>query len=62
MTAAFKTPGATSNTASTNVMIGYLLNAGYYQGNITEIIVYNRVLSEPERQQVYTYLSTKYAI
>jgi hypothetical protein len=31
-------------------------------GHISEVIIYNRVLTTPERQQVGAYLNTKYAI
>jgi len=34
----------------------------YRHFDIAEIIIYNRVITTPERQQVETYLNTKYAI
>jgi hypothetical protein len=34
----------------------------YFGGKIAEIIIYNRILTTPERQQVETYLNQKYAI
>jgi hypothetical protein len=44
--------------------IGYQDADGAYtlKGKIAEAITYNRVLTTPERQQVETYLNTKYAI
>jgi len=35
---------------------------GGFQGDIAEIIVYDRALTTPERQQVEAYLNEKYAI
>ena len=37
-------------------------NFGGFQGDIAEIIVYDKALTTPERQQVEAYLNTKYAI
>jgi hypothetical protein len=38
-------------------------SAGYfYSGYISEIVIYNRLLTTTERQQVESYLNTKYAI
>ena len=34
----------------------------FYNGYISEIIIYNRAVTTPERQQVEAYLNTKYAI
>jgi len=36
--------------------------AEYFNGQIAEIIMYNRAVTTPERQQVEAYLNTKYAI
>lgn len=36
--------------------------AEYFYGQIAEIIMYNRAVTETERQQVESYLNTKYAI
>jgi len=33
-----------------------------FKGKVAEIVMYNRVLTNPQRQQVETYLNTKYAI
>ena len=32
----------------------------YYPGTITEILIYNRALTDPERQAIETYLNTRY--
>ncbi|MEI7452079.1 MAG: prepilin-type N-terminal cleavage/methylation domain-containing protein [Candidatus Falkowbacteria bacterium] len=54
-----------------NFLIGAGANAGgslppvtetYLNGDIAEIIIYNRPLSDTERQQVESYLNTKYSI
>jgi hypothetical protein len=37
-------------------------NFGGFKGDIAEIIFYDRALTTPERQQVESYLNTKYAI
>jgi hypothetical protein len=34
----------------------------FYNGTIAEIIIYNRVLTEAERQKVESYLAVKYGI
>ena len=34
----------------------------YWQGDIAEIIVYDRALSDEERREVWTYLASKYAL
>ena len=48
---------------STSQIIGADANVDYsYDGYISEIIVYNRAVTTPERQQVEAYLNTKYAI
>jgi hypothetical protein len=48
---------------STSQFIGADVNVDYsYDGYISEIIVYNRAVTTPERQQVEAYLNTKYAI
>jgi len=50
---------------STSLYIGMQNNAGsdqIFKGKVAEIVVYNRVLTTPERQQVEAYLNTKYAI
>jgi hypothetical protein len=48
----------------TTLYIGKQTGAGNFslKGKVAEVIVYNRVLTTPERQQVEAYLNTKYAI
>lgn len=48
------------NTA-TNLKIGEM-NGDFFQGDIYEIIVYNRALTTAEREEVEGYLSSKYGI
>ena len=54
------------NTHNGQLYIGACNIAGavveYFGGKIAEIIIYNRILTTPERQQVETYLKGKYAI
>ena len=47
-----------------NLLIGYQSQNGdhYLNGKVAEILIYNRVLTTTERQQVQVYLNTKYAI
>ena len=47
------------NTSDNEMSIGYSPSQPF---SIAEIVVYNRVLSTPERQQVEAYLNAKYAI
>jgi len=50
---------------STSLYIGMQNNAGtnqIFKGKVAEVVVYNRVLTTPQRQQVEAYLNTKYAI
>jgi hypothetical protein len=45
--------------------IGMQNNAGgdqIFKGKVAEVVVYSRVLTTQERQQVEAYLNTKYAI
>jgi len=49
----------------TSLYIGMQNNAGtdqIFKGKVAEVVVYNRVLTTPERQQVEAYLNAKYAI
>ena len=49
------------STASSSFVASALLNPSYsFLGVIYEVIIYDRVLSETERQSVYSYLSRKY--
>ena len=54
------------NTHNGQLYIGACNIAGavveYFGGKIAEIVLYNRVLTTPERQQVEAYLKAKYAI
>jgi hypothetical protein len=34
----------------------------FFQGDIAEVIIYNRVLTVNERQEVFAYLSNKYGL
>lgn len=59
------TAGNTSNTASSAVIVGW--NAAHsaglsWDGDIAEILLFNRVLTTTERQQVQTYLCRKYNV
>jgi hypothetical protein len=52
---------AISGTQSTGELgAGY--NNTYFAGDIAEVLVYNRALSDPERQQVEQYLLAKYGV
>jgi hypothetical protein len=66
-TASLYLNGASVGSGSLPSMTGYPYNSqigGYSteQFNTAEVIVYNRVLTDAERQQVETYLNQKYAI
>jgi len=52
------------NSSYTNGKIGGYCNVAQalYQGDLGEIIIYNRALSDFERQQIEQYLSKKWAI
>lgn len=63
------TPSATSvitniNSTDTNLTLGALANGsdGFLNGEISEIIVYNRALSDTDRLAILSYLNTKYQI
>jgi hypothetical protein len=52
-------------TDTVNYRLGrYAADAGSYYGNyeLAELVIYNRLVTPTERQQVETYLNTKYAI
>jgi len=68
------TNGTFLNSSTNSAQIGAFTNGNYYiglgngvcytdyyNGNIAEIIVYNRNLSDNERQQIEAYLDSKYA-
>ncbi|MCM3714708.1 S-layer homology domain-containing protein [Alkalihalobacillus oceani] len=53
----------TTNTSSSSSM--YYIGGGHYQrfdGSISEVILFNRVLEDEERQQVNSYLALKYGL
>lgn len=58
------TSGAkTWNTANNTAYLGRQLNGGeYYNGNISEVIVFSQELSQSDREKVDTYLAIKYGI
>jgi len=60
----FQTAGNTSDTDSLNIRIGAdasLTNArGFFTGDLAELIVYDRVLTDSERALVEQYLSAKW--
>lgn len=59
----FQTAGNTSNTDSNNITIGATgTPTAYLNGDIAEIIVYNRALNTSELAQVHRYLSRKWGI
>ena len=61
----FQSPGATSATDSTNIRIGADADLcdcrGFFQGEIAEVVVYDRVLSESEIALVNAYLHEKWS-
>ena len=62
----FQTSGNTSDTNSFNISVGYLKTTSssinYLNGDIAEVIVYNRALNTSELAQVHRYLSRKWGI
>jgi 6-phosphogluconolactonase (cycloisomerase 2 family) len=57
------TAGNTSNTDSRNILLGRLATgASYLNGDIAEIIVFNRALTTQEIKNVHYYLAQKYNI
>lgn len=50
-----------SNLTNGIARIGYAINYNYFKGYIAEIIVFKKVLSEEEREEVESYLMDKYA-
>lgn len=57
----FLTDGLSSNTNSQNIRIGYD-NSSFLNGDIAEIIVFNRTLTTQELKNVHYYLAQKYNI
>jgi hypothetical protein len=58
----FQTSGNTSDTNSSNIFIGSWISSEYLNGDIAEIIVYNRALNTSELAQVHRYLARKWGI
>jgi hypothetical protein len=59
----FQTSGNTSDTDSNNIRIGNAVTvSSILNGDIAEIIVYNRALNTSELAQVHRYLSRKWGI
>jgi hypothetical protein len=61
---AFQTPGNSSDTDSLRAAIGVALTltGQFLNGDIAEIIVYQRAISVEERNSVERYLSVKWGI
>ena len=51
--------GCTLNTANTQLVIGQC-GYGYLDGDLAEVLIYNRYLSDSERQTVESYLNSKW--
>jgi len=64
------TPGTTSisgsidygDTTSKNVVIGQADGGYFLNGQIAEVLIYNRALTDTERQQAEAYLANKYGL
>lgn len=56
------TTGTTSNTDSNNILIGSYPSASFLNGDIAEVIAFNRALTTAEIRDVHYYLSAKYNI
>jgi hypothetical protein len=56
------TATASSGAITSGISLGSLTNYTNWNGNIAEAIIYNRVLTTTERQQVELYLANKYSI
>ena len=60
----WQTTGSTSNTDSAQINVGanLIATASFFNGDIAEVIAYNRALTTAEREDVEKYLNAKYAI
>jgi hypothetical protein len=60
----WQTTGSTSNADSSQINVGgnAIQNANFFNGDIAEVIAYNRALTTAEREDVEKYLNDKYAI
>lgn len=56
----FSSAGSTTNTPSLGISIGAFNGGQFFSGDIAEIIVYNRVITTGERNQITNYLVDKY--
>ncbi len=65
-TSSFQTAGNTSNTDSLNIRLGadasLLDQRGFFTGDLAELIVYDRLLTTPERQQIEQWLASKWSM
>ncbi|MBM4253141.1 MAG: LamG domain-containing protein [Deltaproteobacteria bacterium] len=52
----------TFNLSARHIINGTPVSNGYFNGDIAEVIVYDRALTEVERQRVEAYLRTKYGL
>ena len=60
---AFLTAGNSENTPSNNAYVGVSTNlTGFMSGDIAEVIIYQRAISDEERNSVELYLSQKWGI
>jgi hypothetical protein len=57
-------PDQDRNTAPGPLTIGgrYGRDGAYFRGDIAELLIHDRVLGEGERQSVYEYLRSRYAL
>jgi len=51
-----------TNEQNINIGVNSSLNTGFFNGSISEVIIYNKILSNSERQQVEGYLAWKWGI
>lgn len=62
----FQSPGNTSETDSLNIRLGadasFTDQRGFFTGDLAELIVYDRLLTAPERQQIEQWLTSKWSM
>jgi hypothetical protein len=62
----FQSPGLSSSNASLNIRIGadasLTQSRGFFTGDIAEIIIYDRVLTPPEREMLEAWLIAKWSM
>ena len=56
------TPGGSHNVTTSVLGIGVTNNTEYLQGNIGQVLIYNRALTSTEIQQNYTAVRTRYSV